>query len=361
MSNYQFSRLLGLLSVLCLPFALGCESEQIHTYDAPKMKIAERPGDPTPRSVPAEPTQMLAAILPQGEQTWFFKLTAPPEEAVAVREEFAKFVASTRFENGTPSWEIPADWEEEPGRPMRFTTFRIGLGGPEVSITNLPFPKNRDPIEYELENVNRWRNQLGLPPIDKQAYIERKLPEAAEGEIVSTTTAAGNAILLDLVGEMSPSGGGPPFAGPMMGPAAAAGPVVAEGGSDKPKFTAPDHWKAGELNSFRVAAFVVEQDGETAEITISSAGGDLLSNINRWRGQVDLPPWTIEDLKTKLKLLTIEEEAAGYVQLVGPAKTILGVIHEAAGRTWFIKLTGPNKIASQEQTHFEDFVQSLKF
>ncbi|HUG17568.1 MAG TPA: hypothetical protein VMM56_01225, partial [Planctomycetaceae bacterium] len=254
MSIYQFSRALGLLSILCLPFALGCESEQIHTYDAPKMKIAERPADPPPRSVPAEPTQMLAAILPQGEQTWFFKLTAPPEQAVAIREVFAKFVASTRFENGTPSWEIPADWKEEPGRPMRFTTYRIGHGGPEVSISSLPFPKDRDPVEYELENVNRWRNQLGLPPIDKQAFIDRKLPDAEEGEIVSTTTVAGNAILLDLVGKMASTGGGPPFAGPMMRPGLANGPLASDRSSDEPKFTAPGHWKPGELNSFRVAA-----------------------------------------------------------------------------------------------------------
>jgi hypothetical protein len=211
--------------------------------------------------------------------------------------------------------------------------------------------------------VNRWRKQLGLKPIDQQAYVDRKLPEA-DCEIVSITTPAGSAVLLDLVGEMSPSGGGPPFAqapfaGPMQRPTV--GPPPAGGGSDKPESTVPDHWKPGKLNSFRVEAFEVAEDGELVEITISSAGGNPLDNINRWRGQVDLPAWTIEELQSELMFLPVQGDDAGYVRLVGPKQTILGVIHRGGDRTWFIKLTGPNKLAAREQTHFEDFVKSLKF
>jgi hypothetical protein len=51
--------------------------------------------------------------------------------------------------------------------------------------------------------------------------------------------------------------------------------------------------------------------------------------------------------------------------LIGPARegagqTILGVVAQAAGQTWFIKLRGDSALAEKEKPHFEAFVASLK-
>lgn len=344
-----------LLSFLLV--SAGCEQESIHSYEAPIAKplISASPGMPD-SGLPPVPTEMLGAILPQGETTWFFKLTAPPATVEKVREEFGKFVASTRIEGGKPSWEIPAHWIEEPGRQMRFTTYRIGENGPEVSISTLP--SGSDATEFGLANVNRWRGQLGLANLTEEQYLAEEISDGS-GELVSITTPAGKAILIDFVGEMSPAGGAP-FAN--MGGASPSGPAPRSSPSaDAPKTTPPEHWKPGQLNSFRIAAFEVTEGDQKAEITISVAGGDLLANVNRWRGQVDLEPWSTVDLNREMKLIEGNGFDAASVALIGPVNTILGAVIERDGRTWFVKLTGPSELAKTEQPHFERFVETLEF
>lgn len=309
---------------------------------------------------------MLAAILRQPEMTWFFKLTAPPEMAADLRESFGKFVASTEIQNGQPTWQIPDDWSELPGKPMRFTTYQVGPGGPELSISQLPSPA--DETAGAIANINRWRGQLGLSDLDADQYSEALsgdndneiLPEE-EGEIVSITTPAGKAILIDFVGEMA-SGSGPPFAN--MGTTRPEPSVAAPTASGDPAFSPPKSWKQGELSSMRRAAYLVGEGENVAEITViplSSQSGSLLDNVNRWRGQIMLSAWTEAELSTEKKNLIGQGFTADYVQLIGEEESILGAIINREGRNWFIKLKGPKQIADQEMKNFEEFVKSIEF
>jgi len=206
-----------LICFMIVVMIVGCEQETIHTYKAPKAKPISVTPPMASGGGPVEPTRMLAAILRQPEMTWFFKLTAPPEVGAELREQFGQFVASTKIENGKPSWQVPDDWSELPDKPMRFITFQVGPGGPELSISQLPSPE--DETAGAIANINRWRGQLGLSALETEQYLEALngdddndvLPEEEAGEIVSITTPAGRAVLIDFVGEMA-SGGGPPFA-----------------------------------------------------------------------------------------------------------------------------------------------------
>ncbi|WP_242393513.1 hypothetical protein [Anaeromyxobacter oryzisoli] len=67
-------------------------------------------------------------------------------------------------------WSLPKGWSEaKEGGPMRYATLRPGVPGKvEVSVIVLPGPAGG-----ELANVNRWRNQIGLPPL-----AEAELPAA---------------------------------------------------------------------------------------------------------------------------------------------------------------------------------------
>ena len=78
----------------------------------------------------------------------------------------------------------------------------------------------------------------------------------------------------------------------------------------------------------------------------SSASGDLLSNVNRWRGQIQVPPVdqnTLENVLTKMK---VDGRDASYVELLGPAtpagqQSIYGVVVTDTPQTsWFVKMTG---------------------
>ncbi|MDG2390016.1 MAG: hypothetical protein P8M30_11915 [Planctomycetaceae bacterium] len=365
----SFAPLSRMALVVVATLFMGCQEETIHSYVAPKAKPISMSAPMAP-SGPAEPTRMLASILRQPEQTWFFKVTAPPEEAAALREQFGKFVASTTFKNDKPSWEIPEGWIEKSGNQFRFATFQMGATGPDLSVSTLP--SSEDEVSGAVANINRWRGQLGLADLETEQYQSALaaendaeiLPEE-EGEIVSITTPAGQAILVDFVGAMS-SGGGAPFAN--MGgtsprtPTPQTPPSTSSSGSAK--FSPPDHWKQGELNSMRKAAYVVGEGENLLDITViplSSQSGSLLDNVNRWRGQVQLPDWTEQELTKANKNLIGQGFTADSVKLIGPEETILGAIISRGDRNWFVKLKGPNDLAEQEAENFEQFVKTIEF
>ena len=60
-------------------------------------------------------------------------------------------------------WTLPAGWSERAGGQMRYATLQAPVAGRiDASVVVLPGPAGG-----ELANVNRWRNQIGLPPIDE--------------------------------------------------------------------------------------------------------------------------------------------------------------------------------------------------
>lgn len=62
-------------------------------------------------------------------------------------------------------WTLPKGWTEAPGSAMRFATFTPPVkGNVDASVVVLPGPAGG-----ELPNVNRWRGQIGLPPLDQRA------------------------------------------------------------------------------------------------------------------------------------------------------------------------------------------------
>lgn len=62
----------------------------------------------------------------------------------------------------------------------------------------------------------------------------------------------------------------------------------------KPKWQLPTGWTEGSGHAMRFATIVVPAEGKPLEITVSAlpwsgTQADLLSNVNRWRGQLKLP------------------------------------------------------------------------
>ena len=340
----------------------GCRPpEQIAKYTVTKPELI----DPTLTAVAppavAPPQQLLAAMVQAGEQSWFFKLTGDPAVVEPSRTRFLDFVKSIKFSAGTeprPTWTLPADWEELPGNQIRLATLRFQSGGQPLEITVIPAGGT------VLDNVNRWRKQVNLEPIPAD-------------ELASTTESfkvdGRPCTFASLVGTRS-SGGGPmgsaPFA-PFAGGATSAPPPVSPKSAGPPaggdlKYDAPKEWSTAPNNAVSVAAFEVTDGKQRVEITVSPVGGDLLSNVNRWRDQVGLPPLDIGELAKSLQKIATLGATGDYVEAVGPgdvtaAQTILGVRVDAGGGTWFIKLRGDRDLAAREKAHFEAFVKSLQF
>ncbi len=392
-------RVLPLL-ILALAVSLaGCSpAEKIEQYQVDKPEVlAEKyfPDSPATRAASSGTDRMLAAIVPHGSQFWFFKLVGPDEVVASHGEEFLKFMLSLHFADGAdspPEWTLPEGWKRLPGNEVRYATLEIDPTPPPlgVSVTTLPKPPEEDATKDALlSNVNRWRGQMGLSSISQDELAKQTKPLKLGGE---------TATLVSLVGKLGKGGmGKPPFASgaPFAGGALPPGhpelppdhpqlpsdhPAIPNdnaGNAEKPPvdaaaeltFKTPDGWKPGRLSEMRKAAFVVEDDSRKVEITVVALppfAGDLLSNVNRWRGQLHLPEATAEDLTELAKPVSIDGITGSSIELVGPAdpapqQTILGAMAAASDKVWFITLRGDSKLAEREKPKFESFLKSIKF
>jgi hypothetical protein len=198
--------------ILLATMLAGCNrTEQVEHYTVLKPPPIERtavePSAP-PASGEAQ-DRTLAAIVPLASQGWFFKLTGPKDAVAAHEADFSEFLKSVHFDDqGKPAWDLPAGWQQRPGSDIRFATLLCGADAAgkalEVSVTVLP--KSGDDDDYALLNINRWRGQLKLPPIDR---------EQLASESTTLELAGAKARVVNLLGTASASGmrGGPFFPG----------------------------------------------------------------------------------------------------------------------------------------------------
>jgi hypothetical protein len=159
--------------------------------------------------------------------------------------------------------------------------------------------------------------------------------------------------------------GAPPFAGGQR-PGGARQAAKAE--NTRPPFECqvPEGWIAAAAGAMQLAAYQVRDGNQEAAVTVSTAGGELAANVNRWRGQVQLAPLDPAKLQAELHMIKVDGHDAAYAEAIGPEsanprETILGVVVEAQGKQWFIKLKGDAELAAREKPRFEKFVQSIRF
>jgi hypothetical protein len=128
----------------------------------------------------------------------------------------------------------------------------------------------------------------------------------------------------------------------------------------------PARWTIGAANPMRKATYEVPGAGGSAELTItafpSDVGGEL-ANVNRWRGQVQLPPLAEADLpgaitrqdQNGLQLAIADCGGAG-----AKAQRILGAIVPFGGGTWFFKLTGADAVVAGVRPEFLEFLKTVR-
>jgi hypothetical protein len=336
----------------------GCRpAEQITKYTVTKPEII----DPTLTAVSAPPaasvpTQILGAMIKAGEQqSWFFKLTGDPAAVEPSREAFVSFVKSVTFtpgKNPQPTWKLPSGWEEVPGNAMRLATIKFNSGGEPLEIAISPAGGDT------LANVNRWRDQVGLDPIPVTELAKTTETFVVDGRECTFVSLVGTGS-----GQMS---GAPlaPFASGKTTSLPPAAPRSSAGGDLK--YEMPKEWTAAPNDPVSIAAFQAVDGDQKVKITISAVGGDLLTNVNRWRQQVSLPPLSLDELAKSVRKIATLGVTGDYVEAIGPGdvtapETILGVMAAARGQTWFIKLRGDRDLAAREKPRFEAFVKSLQF
>lgn len=131
-------------------------------------------------------------------------------------------------------------------------------------------------------------------------------------------------------------------------------------------WTAPAHWAAKAGSSMRKGSYAIKADGAEADMAITAFPGDVggdLANLNRWRGQIQLPPVGQAEFETATQHLDRNGLHMTVVDVAGTganAQRILGAMVPYAGATWFFKMMGPDAVVAKEKAAFMAFLDTIK-
>ena len=109
--------------------------------------------------------KLTGLVLVAEDSVVFVKMLGSPAAVDAERGHFEQFVHSVRRtgENPTLRWQAPEDWQVGAPHKMRVVTFLPpGEQRLECYVTML-----RGSGGSALDNINRWREQIGLAPTDQ--------------------------------------------------------------------------------------------------------------------------------------------------------------------------------------------------
>ncbi len=356
--------------ILSLPLLLICvacqPTEQISTYEVERTTPPLAAFDP--QEVADQLDHTLAAMVPQGETVWFFKLTGKGSAIDRHREEFTKFLTGLKPSESSDKpvkWDLPKDWTERGPSEMRLATLLIPdpKGDLEISVSSLPLADSWE--DFVMANVNRWLGQLGQGPLSRQKILNLTK---------SMKTAAGPATVIELAGvmkaspAMNPHGG---IASQTAEKSSAEEPVAPPATSEELTYKAPPDWQPGQTSAMRKAAFRLadaDRQAEVTVITLPAAGGpqvtDVQANVERWAGQVALPADT--DLAKLIEPITIDGTPGSYVRLMGPEAAeprlaMLAAMVVNGEKVWFFKLFGETQLVDSQTQAFREFVESVQF
>ena len=149
------------------------------------------------------------------------------------------------------------------------------------------------------------------------------------------------------------------------------GVVAPDTSAPQISWTTPSGWTQVPPSEMRVGSFkVAGANGKQADVSIvplpGMAGGDF-ANVNRWRGQVGLPPASDDELQNAAQSVQAGGQPAQLYDIAGTdsasgqTNRILGVIQHRDGTAWFVKMTGDAGVVEQQKPVFIDFLKSLSF
>ncbi len=296
---------------------------------------------------------------------------------------------------------------------MRAASFRVAAhDGRQADVSVIPLPGLAG---SDLDNVNRWRGQVGLPGVSEAELAKLAQPVEIAGQSASLYEQAGanpgsgeKARILaaitrrdgvawffkmtgddDLVTQQKPAfieflksvsfpaamaqAQLPPAHPPIGAGSMMAGQAGLPPSSDqfKPNWEVPSGWKEVPGGQFLVAKFLLPGGGGApTAVNVSKSpgdGGGLLANVNRWRSQLGLGPVAEADLPSQVQSLDLPGGKATLADISGQdAKTgqkarLLAAVVSRPGGTWFYKLMGDAPVVQQEKDAFLKFVQSVKY
>lgn len=315
--------------------------------------------------------------------------TVPKEQASAPPAASANPAPDLPVNSSPIRWTLPFGWVEGPPRSMRIASFDItGAQGGKAEMAVTSFP---GPVGTELGNVNRWRRELNLPPIQEGEIVSQPvivdsnqgklftITEGAQETVVAMVPQNGATWFFKLHGDAPTVSAAQPgfhqfldsvrFAGATNAPPPEQPIATDAGGGDAPRWNVPPNWSETSPGPMIFKSFAVTDNGAKAMVTVSffpGAVGGVLANINRWRGQLGLPPVEEADLGGVAQPVTGADGTATLVDFSGkskadePARLVAAIVPHGEN-TWFYKLIGDPAAVAREKEGFVNFVKSVHY
>ena len=291
---------------------------------------------------------------------------------------------------GPLAWDVPQGWLSLEPTSLRLANLQPA-GNPEAECTLTLLGGDGG---GDLPNVNRWRSQMGLGPIDQ-----------AELDAIPTLTVLGEeAPFFQLDGAYSGMGteakpnwsmlglilsqpnftiyvkmNGPKelvdaerqnfvaFCASIRPSAPAQAP--AEHSHDSKGFVMPEGWRMGPEKSMRNLNLLVGESSECYLTLLGGEAGGLEANLNRWRNEVGMPPMSAEEIAAlpTTELFGVQapmvELTGDYQGMGGPTgadKMVLAVALVRPEGSAFVKMIGPAEEVAAEKENFLKLVASLE-
>jgi len=357
------ARLLVLYLNLFAVLLASCEkNSEIKVYRVSKAPLEES----APQQQDAMPTNTAAPRMPGG-------LAPTAETAVTT----------------------PPNWEPQPLSQMRQASFLVK--GDNGAVADISFVSLGSAAGNVLDNVNRWLEQLGQPPITEQklgdiaqrlrtsvgdvtivdlAGLPENADPARDGRIIAAMVTTGDSTLFfkmrgnaDLT--EAQKGDFIKWVAAVcnaqtetQSPKMAAMPPQ-DAGAPQIKWETPESWTEVPPTSMRYASFsALAENGDKIDIsvvTFPGEGGSDPDNVNRWRGQIGLPPLDGNAVTSQIAPLKTAQATFSTTDIVGPKARTIAAWTRHDGRVWFFKATGPSAAVEKEKPNFVKFIESVRF
>jgi hypothetical protein len=330
------------------------------------------------------------------ERTEDIRTYQAPKDTAPVAPQFAaSSTPGTTAAGEVPTWVLPGGWTQSPEQQgMRFATIQVAADDPQTSLTVIPLGSESGGL---VANINRWEEQLGLPPSgpDELARVIRQtdlngmtvtlvdLPGAEQRTLAAIVPRSERTWYFKLTGKAAAVEAQkrqfdefvqsirfqhtpPPtqqMAGSGMG-------VTTTRGDAQPEWAVPPGWVQEPARPMRVATFRTSPEPGAAEVIISRFGaanfGGPLDNINRWRGMVGLDPVESTD-DQPVERIQVDGNDAAFFDMTGPARDglparrMLMIMASAGDTVWFFRMIGEAEVVENHKAGYDEFIRSVKF
>jgi hypothetical protein len=149
--------------------------------------------------------RIVGAIAADENGTSFFKMRGNAALVGAEKENFIKWVRASRASTtGTTTtattasppnpdkpgvkWDLPEGWTTAPASPMRYASFAVERNGEKADISVVTFPGDGG---NDVDNINRWRQQIGLPVVGAEVLKSMIAPMHAHDVQIDSVDMTG--------------------------------------------------------------------------------------------------------------------------------------------------------------------------